>query len=73
MALAGYGDFAAVRALLEFYGRFQAADGKILHEATTSGVVHYDAADATPLYVVLAGRYLQPRATWRLSATPGRA
>lgn len=59
MALAGYGDFAAVRALLEFYGRFQAADGKILHEATTSGVVHYDAADATPLYVVLAGRYLR--------------
>ncbi|MBW6460416.1 MAG: hypothetical protein K0B08_07555, partial [Bacteroidales bacterium] len=33
--------------------------GKIFHELSTSGIVHYDAADATPLYIVLAGRYLR--------------
>jgi glycogen debranching enzyme len=32
--------------------------GKVLHEATTSGQFHYDAADATPLFLLLVARYL---------------
>ena len=58
-ALLDYGDFHKVRSELEFYGKFQDLSGKIFHEATTSGVVHYDAADATPLYIVLAGKYFR--------------
>ncbi len=58
-ALLDYGDFQKVKSELEFYSRFQDLSGKIFHEATTSGVVHYDAADATPLYIVLAGKYFR--------------
>ncbi|MCL5029282.1 MAG: GH116 family glycosyl hydrolase [Bacteroidetes bacterium] len=59
MALSDYGDFYKVKAELETYQKYQALSGKIYHELTTSGVVHYDAADATPLYIVLAGYYLK--------------
>lgn len=59
MALLDYGDFENVRKQLEFYLKFQDVDGKIFHEVSTSGVVHYDAADATPLFIVLAGKYLK--------------
>jgi glycogen debranching enzyme len=58
-ALLDYGDFQKVKSELEFYGKYQDLSGKIFHEATTSGVVHYDAADATPLYIVLAGKYFR--------------
>jgi hypothetical protein len=58
-ALLDYGDFQKVKSELEFYSKFQDLSGKIFHEATTSGVVHYDAADATPLYIVLAGKYFR--------------
>jgi glycogen debranching enzyme len=58
-ALLDCGDFTKVRSELEFYNRFQDLNGKIFHEATTSGVIHYDAADATPLYLILAGQYLR--------------
>ena len=54
-----YGDSRKVRSELEFYRKYQDLSGKIFHEATTSGVVHYDAADATPLYIVLAGKYFR--------------
>lgn len=50
------GDFDAARDVLRFLGRHQDLSGKVLHECTTSGVVHYDAADATPLYLLLAAR-----------------
>ncbi len=53
-----YGDFESVKDVLRFLGRHQDINGKILHELTTSGAAHYDAADATPLYVILMGRYL---------------
>lgn len=59
MALNGYGDFEKVRDILKLFIDYQGPKGKILHELTTSGVVHYDAADATPLFVVLAGHYLR--------------
>ncbi len=59
MALLDYGDYRAVKDELEFYQKYQDLSGKIFHEATTSGVIHYDAADATPLYIVLAGKYFR--------------
>lgn len=57
-ALLDYGDFVKVREVLKTFARHQDVNGKIYHELTTSGAVHYDAADATPLYLILAGRYL---------------
>jgi hypothetical protein len=58
LALLALGRYEVVREVLEFLGRHQDVMGKILHECTTSGVVHYDAADSTPLYLLLVGRYL---------------
>ena len=58
-ALLDCGDFDKVRAELEFFNKYQDLSGKILHEASTSGLIHYDAADATPLYIVLAGKYFR--------------
>ncbi len=70
-ALLDYGDFGKVKSQLEFFNRYQDLNGKIFHEASTSGMIHYDAADATPLYIVLAGKYFRHtndtaflRATW---------
>ena len=57
LALLDAGDFTKVRDNLNFYQRYQDLTGKIFHEASTSGFLHYDAADATPLYILLAGRY----------------
>ncbi|MEW6508464.1 MAG: amylo-alpha-1,6-glucosidase [Bacteroidota bacterium] len=57
-ALLGYGDFEKVKSQLQFFNKYQDLNGKIFHELTTSGAVHYDASDATPLYIILAGRYL---------------
>ncbi|MFP4471151.1 MAG: MGH1-like glycoside hydrolase domain-containing protein [Bacteroidales bacterium] len=59
MALLHYGDFEKVKSILEILQDFQDLNGKIFHELSTSGFVHFDASDATPLYVVLAGRYLK--------------
>ncbi|HCV42249.1 MAG TPA: hypothetical protein DGH68_02105 [Bacteroidetes bacterium] len=59
LAMLAYGDVAKVSGVLEFLGSYQDITGKIAHEITTSGHVHYDAADATPLYIVLMGRYLR--------------
>ena len=58
-ALLDFGDFEKVKSELEFFNKYQDLSGKILHEASTSGIVHYDAADATPLYIVLAGKYFR--------------
>jgi len=58
-ALLNYGDFEKVKSVLKIFQDYQDLNGKIFHELSTSGVVHYDAADATPLYIVLAGRYLK--------------
>lgn len=57
IALLDYGDVEKVRENLAFYLKYQDLNGKIFHEATTSGVIHYDASDATPLFIVLAGNY----------------
>ena len=58
-AMLGYGDHKGVREALSFLGAHQDLNGKILHEMTSSGHVHYDAADSTPLYIILMGRYLR--------------
>ncbi len=58
LACLAVGQSDAAREVLEFLGRHQDITGKILHECTTSGVIHYDAADSTPLYLLLAARYL---------------
>ena len=57
LACLAAGQWDTARETLEFLGRHQDVTGKILHECTTSGVVHYDAADSTPLYLLLAARY----------------
>lgn len=59
MAINAYGDFKMVKQALETFIRYQDITGKIYHELTSSGVAHYDAADATPLFVILAGHYLK--------------
>ncbi len=56
-ALLAAGDYANARLVLRFLGATQDVSGKVIHEYTTSGLAHYDAADATPLYLLLAGRY----------------
>jgi glycogen debranching enzyme len=57
-ALLQYGDFDKVRQMLKTFNDYQDLTGKIFHELSTSGIAYYDAADATPLYIILAGRYL---------------
>ncbi|MFN4189929.1 MAG: amylo-alpha-1,6-glucosidase [Pseudothermotoga sp.] len=56
-ALLGIGDHITVKKNLELLVRYQRIDGKIFHELTSSGVVHYDAADATPLFLLTLYRY----------------
>ena len=58
-AYLGMGDFNAVRSTLEVLSDFQGEDGPIFHELTTSGSDHFDASDATPLYVILMADYLR--------------
>ncbi|MGH8104127.1 MAG: amylo-alpha-1,6-glucosidase [bacterium] len=58
-AALGLGQFESARSVLEFLIRHQDITGKILHELTTSGSCHYDAADSTPLFVILMGRYVR--------------
>jgi glycogen debranching enzyme len=58
-AIDDYGDYETVRQQLAFYEHYQDPSGKIFHEISTSGVVHYDASDATPLYIILAGHYVR--------------
>ena len=54
-----YGDFETVRNILSTMISHQEIDGKIYHELTTSGFVHFDASDATPLFVTLMAHYLR--------------
>ncbi|RPH37069.1 hypothetical protein EHM92_03490, partial [bacterium] len=58
-AMDDYGDCEMVREQLRLLQSHQDRYGKIFHEISTSGAVHFDAADATPLYIMLAGHYLR--------------
>ncbi|HEX2847201.1 MAG TPA: GH116 family glycosyl hydrolase [Chitinophagaceae bacterium] len=59
MAVNAFGDFPVTKDVLETFIRFQDVNGKIYHELTSSGAVHYDASDATPMFVMLAAHYLK--------------
>ena len=59
LAVNAYGGHKMVKKILDVFTNFQSLNGKIYHELTTSGAVHYDAADSSPLYVVLAAHYLK--------------
>jgi len=59
MAISDYGDFEMVKKILSVFDRYMDVNGKIYHELTSSGAVHYDASDASPLYLVLAAHYLK--------------
>jgi glycogen debranching enzyme len=56
LASLALGDFDAAADVIRFLGERQDQSGKVLHECTTSGLVHYDAADSTPLYLLLVAR-----------------
>lgn len=58
-ALLDIGDYESVKKILQLFNLYQDLNGKIFHELTTSGAVHYDASDSTPLYLILCGRYLK--------------
>ena len=57
-ALLATGEHSIPRQVLRFLGDTQDITGKVIHEVTTSGQHHYDAADSTPLFLLLVGRYL---------------
>ena len=59
LAFLAAGRHDIVKEILAFLRTHRESAGEILHEVTTSGHVHYDAADATPLYILLLGRYLR--------------
>jgi glycogen debranching enzyme len=67
LALDASGDFATARTALEFVSKYQREDGKIPHEiAQAANFVPwfksypyaYASADATPLYIIAAGDYV---------------
>ncbi|NQT78495.1 MAG: hypothetical protein HQ565_12325, partial [Bacteroidetes bacterium] len=58
-AVLDYGDYEGVKDILNMFIKYQDLNGKIFHELSTSGFVHYDASDATPLFIILAGKYLE--------------
>ncbi|NIA12276.1 MAG: hypothetical protein GWP10_21795, partial [Nitrospiraceae bacterium] len=58
-AALGCGDFESVRDNLATLIRHQDITGKIFHELTTSGVAHFDAADSTPLMIVVLEEYVK--------------
>ena len=52
------GDFEAARETLLFLGERQDGNGRVPSVCTTTGVLSFDAEEATNLYLLLAGRYL---------------
>jgi glycogen debranching enzyme len=58
LGVLGYGDFEKVKENLNLLMKYQNIDGKIFHEITTSGIIHYDSADATPLFLIVFQKYV---------------
>lgn len=52
LAADAYGGLDLTSETLRFLARYQDVDGKIFHELSPSGVIHYDAADSTPLFLL---------------------
>lgn len=68
LALTAAGDFATARAALGFIAKYQRADGKLPHEISQSASLvpwfekypyPYASADATPLFVIAVGDYVE--------------
>ena len=68
LAMDSIGDFADVRAALEFLARFQREDGKVEHEIAQSASLvpwftgnspAYGSADATPLFLIAIDQYVR--------------
>jgi len=58
-ALLSLGRPEGVLGSLEALIRLQDPEGRILHEATSSGAVHFDAADSNPLFLIAVDRYVR--------------
>jgi len=71
MAALASGDRHAVRRMLQFLGDHQDLDGKILHELTTSGHCHYDAADSTLAIIGGTGAYKRAQGQMKLHCYVG--
>ena len=56
-AMLAAGMFEEVRAIIRHLASTRDITGKVIHELTTSGVAHYDAADSTPLFLRLVAAY----------------
>jgi hypothetical protein len=59
LALDALGRFDAVERALDLLQRYQEFTGKIFHELTPTGSIHYDAADSTPLYLIALAHHLR--------------
>jgi len=59
LGLLGAGDAGPAREALEQLARFQDVDGKVFHELMPGGGCHHDAADATPLFLILLERFVR--------------
>ncbi|MFQ5503382.1 MAG: amylo-alpha-1,6-glucosidase [Planctomycetota bacterium] len=57
-ALLAFGDRHEVLENLKLLASMQDCSGQIYHELTAAGLAHFDAADATPMFVDMLGRYL---------------
>ena len=53
------GMFEEARDAIDLLARSADVTGKIIHELTTSGVSHYDAADSTPLFLRAVAAYAE--------------
>ena len=58
-ALLAAGLFDDARDAIQLLARTADVTGKIIHELTTSGVAHYDAADSTPLFLRAVAAYAE--------------
>ena len=58
LGVLGYGDLEKVKENLNLLMKYQNINGKIFHEITTSGIIHYDSADATPLFLIVFQKYI---------------
>ncbi|MGQ0649545.1 MAG: amylo-alpha-1,6-glucosidase [Gemmatimonadaceae bacterium] len=56
-ALLAAGMFEEAREAIDLLARTADVSGKIVHELTTSGAAHYDAADSTPLFLRAVAAY----------------
>lgn len=57
-AMLAAGMFDEVRRIIHHLASTRDITGKVIHELTTSGVAHYDAADSTPLFLRLVASYV---------------